>query len=154
MQKNGWETLLCNNFAWILKSQTKRLNLVNNEQSNVNFVREMNTYYMYMKGWYYMYKERSWPLVNKLSLGQRRDLVMPLGRILVVYTVCIRVHDIVWSGKGSCKSGCESRGKKWDWDWICILLFFPQGKGLNYVYEITTTENNEMVVHWDWCIVV
>ena len=63
---------------------------MNNEQSNVNFVREMNTYYMYMKGWYYMYKERSWPLVNKLSLGQRRDLVMPLGRILVVYTVCIR----------------------------------------------------------------
>ena len=54
----------------------------------------MNTYYMYMKGWYYMYKERSWPLVNKLSLGQRRDPVMPLGRILVVYTVCIRVHDI------------------------------------------------------------
>ena len=76
-------------FPEILKSQTKRLNLVNNEQSNVNFVREMSTYYMYMKGWYYMYKERSWPLVNKLSLGQRRNPVMPLGRILVVYTVCI-----------------------------------------------------------------
>ena len=42
-----------------------------------------------------MYNERSWPLVDKLSLGQRRDPVMPLGRILVVYTVCIRVHDIV-----------------------------------------------------------
>ena len=41
-----------------------------------------------------MYNERSWPLVDKLSLGQRRDPVMPLGRILVVYTVCIRVHDI------------------------------------------------------------
>ena len=52
------------NLPEILKSQTKRLNLVNNEQSNVNFVREMNTYYMYMKGWYYMYKERSWPLVK------------------------------------------------------------------------------------------
>ena len=55
----------------------------------------MNTDYMYMKGWYYMYKERSWPLVNKLSLGQRRDPLVPLGRILVVITVCIRVHDIV-----------------------------------------------------------
>ena len=34
------------------------------------------------------------------------------------------------------------------------IIIFLQGKGLNYVYEITTTENNEMVVHWDWCIVV
>ena len=39
--------------------------------------------------------ERSWPLVDKLSLGQRRDPEVPLGRILVVITICIRVHDIV-----------------------------------------------------------
>ena len=34
--------------------------------------------------------ERSWPLVDKLSLGQRRDPEVPLGRILVVYSVCIQ----------------------------------------------------------------
>ena len=33
--------------------------------------------------------ERSWPLVDKLSLGQRRDPEVPLGRILIVYTVYI-----------------------------------------------------------------
>ena len=46
--EKGWEALLIDNFAWILKSQTKRLNLVNNEQSNVNYVRELNIYYIYI----------------------------------------------------------------------------------------------------------
>ena len=36
------------NFSGILKSQTKRLNLENNEQSNVNYMKEMNIYDMYM----------------------------------------------------------------------------------------------------------
>ena len=37
---------------------------------------------------------------------------------------------------------------------FCILLFSFREKGLNYVYVITTTKNKEMVVHWNWCIVV
>ena len=75
------------------------------------FVRELNTYYMYMKGWYYMYKERSWPLVIILSLGQRRDLVMPLGRSLWFLPYAYVYRLSVWSGKGSCNPAVRAVGK-------------------------------------------
>ena len=70
--------------------------------------------------------------MNKLSLGQRRDPVMPLGRILVVYTVCIRVHDIVDLERDHVNPAVRAVGKS-EVEMKIVYCYLLSGKGVDYV---------------------
>ena len=77
--------------------------------------------------------------------------MVPVGQILVVYTVCIRVHDIVDLERDHVNPAVRAVGKS-EVEIEIVYYYLLSGKGVNYVYDgINATENNKMIMHWERC---
>ena len=83
-------------------------------------------------------------------MGQCRDLEVPLGRILVVFTVCIR-GNYEWSGEGSWYPASVGHGKKvlrglWERE-IDLYIVDSFGEGLR-LSIMRNDMNDHLIITW------
>ena len=72
----------------------------------------------------------------------------------MVYTVCIRVHDIVDLERDHVNPAVRAVGKS-EVEMEIVYYYLLSGKGVYYVYDgINATMKTEMSMHWERCSVM
>ena len=72
----------------------------------------------------------------------------------MVYTVCIRVHDIVDLERDHVNPAVRAVGKS-EVEMKIVYCYLLSGRGVDYVYDgINATVKTEMSMHWEMCSVI